>query len=74
MQSASKTKITVSRLWDQPQITTTLSTEGISITMSGEDLKVALSKELGQCVSLEQVSAAIDAIVLGMKMETAKTL
>jgi hypothetical protein len=42
--------------------------------MSGEDLKVALSKELGQCVSLEQVSAAIDAIVLGMKMETAKTL
>jgi len=43
----SKKTLTISRYWNKPEITTTVSVEGISINIDLDDFIAALKQEIG---------------------------
>ena len=74
-----KTIITVHRNWNKPKITTTLNAEGITLTMDGEDFRIALLKEIGpvamvfkQATFESMVNKAFENVIEGIKEESAK--
>ena len=76
-----KTFVTISRLWHNPQITTTISNEGISLKMDMKDFIVALKHELGRSLPIitrkglnKKVDKAIYSISEGVKVESAKVI
>lgn len=42
-----KTIVTISRHWNNPKITTTISLEGIALQMNLDDFIIALKQEIG---------------------------
>ena len=77
----SKCVVTVSRQWHLPQITTSITGEGIAIQMSLEDYLTALEKEIGsvaftfrQATFAKDLRAASVRVVQGMKDETIKVV
>jgi hypothetical protein len=76
MKSESKTMVTVSRLWNNPKIETTISITGISITMNMDDFKIALIDELvGAGITGEHgIAESIDKVIEGIKAESAKVV
>lgn len=77
----SKIALTVSRYWHNPQILHVIWKDGISLTMSLEDFKVALKKELGsvrwifRAKTFESlIDKAFESIVSSIKEESAKVV
>lgn len=73
--------ITISRKWNNPQIQTNISLEGIELMMSIEDFKIALLKEIGSITFTfteksfnKQLNDAINNILQGIKDESAKVV
>ena len=74
-----KTVITVSRKWNNPQIKTVLSIEGIALSMDIGDFKTALLKEMGSPLTMVtggqlsgRIDKAVDNIISGIKEESSK--
>lgn len=69
-----KTVLTVSRRWSNPQISTTISSEGIGIQMDIDDFKTALLKEVGYWLTKSKLDKAVEEIIKGIKEESAKVV
>ena len=76
-----KSVVTISRYWKNPKITTSISTEGISIQMNMEDFITALKQEIGSVTWVvtqktfnERLDIAIEKVLAGMKEETIKVV
>ncbi len=71
MKVESKIRVTVSRLWNNPKIETTLSKDGIFLVMELDDFKEALKLELNLN---EEINVAFEKIITGIKMESSKVV
>ena len=76
-----KTVITVSRYWNNPKITTTISKSGISLQMDMEDFVKALKTEIDSVTWVftkdefeKRVDAAVEKILRGIKEESVKVV
>ena len=76
-----KTVVTVSRLWNNPHITTTVTNAEISLAMSGDDFIEAMLAELGSPAFVmtqkqlrEKFEAAFQKVISGIKEESAKVV
>ena len=76
-----KSIITVSRKWDNPKITTTLSDEEINLQCSLDDFLAALKTEIGSVTFTvtksgfnKQFSKAVERVLQGIKEESAKVV
>lgn len=77
----SKSVVTISRKWNNPKITTTITGEQISIQMSMEDFVTALKAEIGSVTLVmtkagfeARLDAAVANVLQGMKDETIKVV
>lgn len=77
----SKSVVTISRNWNNPKITTTITGEHISIQMSIEDFVTALKAEIGSVTWVmtkagfeARLDAAVATVLQGMKDETVKVV
>ena len=70
------TKVTVSRLWERPEIHTRVSLQGIQLELPLEDFLEALSQELSWLtwVTRAQLAEAAEKVVEGVKQESAKVV
>jgi hypothetical protein len=75
------TKVTISRKWNNPKITTKVSNEEISLEMDIEDFKTALKQEIGSVTWVikkdtfdARLDDAVNKILSGVKEESAKTI
>lgn len=73
--------ITISRKWNNPKIYTTLTNDGIGMTMSVDDFIAALKQEIGSVRWIFRnetfariVDAAAQAVIEGVKEESAKVV
>lgn len=73
--------ITVSRLWNNPTITTRVTDEVIKISMDVIDFKAALLREIGSVTLVftkgeleRRLDSAFAAVIRGMKEETVKVV
>jgi hypothetical protein len=76
-----KTVLTISRKWHNPQIHTTISQDGISLSIDIEDFEKALLNELGSVATVitrkqlkNRMQAAIKSVLEGIKEESAKVI
>ena len=76
-----KTVVTVSRKWNNPRITTTISSTGISLEMDMDDFKEALKRELGSIAMVftkgqlsQRIDDAVRSIIEGIKEESIKVV
>lgn len=76
-----KTVVTISRKWNNPQIKTTISKEGIELQISIEDFEVALLEEIGSVTFTltkgqlkDKVNKAILNVLTGIKEESIKVV
>ncbi len=76
-----RTKLTISKKWNSPQIKTTVGQEGIELQMDMADFREALKREIGSITwtlkketfnkTLEEV---ITRIISGIKEESSKVI
>lgn len=73
--------LTISRLWNNPQIQTTVNIEGIELTISLDDFIEAIIQEIGpvtwtfkDATFRAKVSQAVNRVVQGIKEESAKVI
>jgi len=66
--------ITVSRYWNNPKITTSVSAEGISISMDMEDFKNILNQEIGYVMTKSKLDKSVEMILERMKEESIKVM
>lgn len=76
-----KTFVTISRKWNNPQITTVIDREGISVIIPLMDFAEALAREIGPVTWIfmdatfrAKFDAAVEAVLEGMKAETVKVV
>lgn len=76
-----KKVVTISRLWNNPHITTTINIEGIELEISLEDYLTALIKEIGSITFVvsndkfsNKVRVASNKVLEGMKLESSKVV
>ena len=76
-----RTKLTISKKWNNPQIKTTITNEDISLEMNMEDFKKALKQEIGSITWTfkkdtfnKMVDEAIQRVISGVKEESAKVI
>ena len=81
LKEAMKTKITISRTWNNPQIRITVTSEEMSLEMDMEDFKVALKQEIGSVTwtfkkqTFEKaMDEAIRRVISGVKEESMKVI
>lgn len=74
-------KVTISRYWDNPQIETIISNDGIGLSIRLNDFAKALIKEIGsvawtfkQVTFEKQVSDAIQVVLSKIKEESIKIM
>jgi hypothetical protein len=77
----SKTTVLVGRKWHEPEISISVGTEGIGISLSLEDFLKALAQEVGNpsfVVTIKglekRLLSASEAVVAGMKEETVRVM
>ena len=63
-----KNTVSVSRYWDQPTIWTSVTVDGISLTIAIEDYLTAVAQELGPTLSVTRASLASKLITAGDKV------
>ena len=70
------TKVTVSRLWERPEIHTRVSIQGIQLDMRLDDFLKAMNQELGwtALVTKGQLLSAAERVIDGVKLESAKVV
>ncbi len=73
--------VTISRRWNQPEISIDVDGDGIDIKMKMEDFIQALKLELGSPLNIitkkqlsKRVSVAANAVLGGIKKETVKII
>jgi adenine C2-methylase RlmN of 23S rRNA A2503 and tRNA A37 len=73
--------VTISRLWNQPEIFHLVNDEGISISMSLENFIAAVKQEIGPVTWTfkaetfeKQVDEAVEKVVRRIKEESAKVM
>lgn len=76
-----KSVVTISRHWNNPKITTTISPEGISLQMEMADFVSALKQEIGKVTWVftqtefeKRVDAAVATVLEGVKEESVKAI
>ena len=76
-----KSIITISRRWNNPQISTTISREGIQMVMSIDDFEKALLEEIGSVTLIltreqfrDKLAKAIANVIQGIKEESIKVV
>jgi hypothetical protein len=76
-----KTVVTVSRLWNNPKITTSVSNAGIALSMDMDDFTTALKQEIGAVTWVftksefeKRLDAAVVSIITGVKQESIKVI
>ena len=74
-----KTIITVSRLWNNPEIKTTISDSGIGLEMNINDFTTAMLEEIGSVTTVltkaqfkKKFEQAVVNVISGVKQESAK--
>lgn len=72
-------RVTVSRLWHNPSIMTTINDEGIRLEMNLEDFKKAIIKEFGSVTFVftqkgfeTKMDLAFENVIKGIKEESVK--
>ena len=73
--------VTVSRLWNNPEIKTTVSTEGIDLSISLDDFVTAVIQEMGSVAMTftgnqlrTKVDTAVVKVIKGIKEESIKVV
>ena len=76
-----KTKVTISRYWDNPTITTVVTNESISLSIDINDFISFLKKEIGSIALTfsnksfeEKIDNAVATVLEKIKEESAKAL
>jgi len=76
-----KTVVTISRKWDNPQIKTTITPEGIHLEMDIDDFREALKQEIGSITWTfkkdtfeKMLDGAIQRVISGVKEESVKAM
>lgn len=74
-------KVTISRKWNNPEITTNIDDEGISLAISLDDFITALIKEIGSVTLIvkqntfeNSVQNAKERVLKGVKEESLKVI
>lgn len=76
-----KTLVTISRYWNNPAITTTVSNKSIGISVSMDDFKEALKHEMGSVALVfteqalsDKIDKAVIAVLEKIKEESIKVV
>jgi hypothetical protein len=73
--------VTISRMWNNPSIKTTITTDGISLDISLDDYLEALVNEIGSVTFTinnakfkDKVKEASNRVINGVKLESTKVI
>lgn len=74
MERTKMTKVTISRYWNNPQISTTVTDKGIALSITMADFAEALKQELGWKSLFIPVDRIIAKILAQVKEESSKVV